>query len=62
MTKPVKLISAQNSKYQSHLCAFGGATINALEELDGLYGPGDVTFHSQNDKAKVPVTQSRLHC
>ena len=33
----------------------GEATINALEELTGLFGPCEVTFHSQDDKAKVPI-------
>ena len=33
----------------------GKATINALEELTGLFGPCEVTFHSQDDKAKVPI-------
>ena len=53
---PVKLISAKNSKDQNHLCTnFAKATINALEELAGLVGPREVTFHSQDDKAKVPI-------
>ena len=34
---------------------FAKATINALEELAGLLGPREVTFHSQDDKAKVPI-------
>ena len=29
--------------------------INALEELAELLGPGDVTFHFQDDTAKVPI-------
>ena len=55
-TAPVKLISAKNSKHQNHPCTnFAKATINALEELAGLLGPREVTFHSQDDKAKVPI-------
>ena len=34
---------------------FAKATINALAELDGLVGRFEVTFHSQDDKAKVLV-------
>ena len=53
---PVKLISAKNLKHQNHPCTnFAKATINALEELAGLLGPREVTFHSQDDKAKVPI-------
>ena len=29
--------------------------LNVLEELAGLLGPGDVTFYSQDDKAKVLI-------
>ena len=55
-TAPVKLISAKNSKHQNHLCTnFAKAIINALEELAGLLGPREATFHSQDDKAKVPI-------
>ena len=34
---------------------FAKATINALAELDGLVGQLEVTFHSQDHKAKVLV-------
>ena len=52
----VKFISAKNSKHQIHPRAnFAKATINALQELAGLLGPREVTFHSQDDKAKVPI-------
>ena len=52
----MKLISAENSKHQSHpYTKFARATINALEELAGLLGPGDITFHSQDDKVKAPT-------
>ena len=64
-TAPVNLISAKNSKHQSHPgTKFATATITALEELVGLLGPGDVTFHSQDDKAKVPIGHraASKHC
>lgn len=66
-TAPVKLISTKNSKHQIHLYAkFARAAIHVLEELTGLLGPGDVTFQSQNDNAKVSIglkaVQSRPHC
>ena len=35
---------------------FAKATINYLEEeLAGILGPNEVIFHSQDDKAKVPL-------
>ena len=55
-TDPVKLISAKNSKHQNHPCTnFAKTTTNALEEFAGLLGPCEVTFHSQDDRAKVPI-------
>ena len=55
-TAPVKLISAKNLKHQNHPCInFAKATINALEELAGLLGPHEVTFHSEDDKARVLI-------
>ena len=66
-TAPVNLISVKNSKHQIHPgTKFARPTINALEELAGLLGPGHVTFHSQDDKAKgqldIGLPKSRLHC
>ena len=53
---PMKLILAKNSKRQSHpYTKFSTATISVLEEFAGLFRPGDVTFHSQDHKAKVPI-------
>ena len=44
-TAPVKLISAKNSKHQSHpWTKFARVTINALEELAGFLGQSEVTF------------------
>ena len=55
-TDPVKLTSAKNLRHQNHLCTnFAKATINALEELAGLLGPHEVTFHSEDDKARVLI-------
>ena len=52
----MKLISTKNSKHQGHPCTkFARATTNALEELAGLLGPVDVTFHSHHSKAKVSI-------
>ena len=31
------------------------ASIRLLEELAAIFGPAEVTFHSQDDKAKVPI-------
>ena len=56
ITAPVKLILAKNSKHQSYLCTkFARDTINALEELAGILGPADVTFHFRDDTAKLPI-------
>ena len=55
-TAPVRLISAKNSAHNTHEDSkFARSTINALEELSGILGPDQVTFHSQDDKAKVPI-------
>ena len=55
-TAPVKLIRAQNSEHKSHPDSnFARASISALEELAGILGPREVTFHSQDDKARVPI-------
>ena len=44
---PVKLISGKSLKHQSHSSTkFAGATIKALQELDGLLGLGALNFHS----------------
>jgi len=55
-TAPVKLYKAQNSKHASHPSKkFAQASIRSLEELAAILGPAEVTFHSQDDKAKVPI-------
>jgi hypothetical protein len=55
-TAPVKLIRAQNSEHASHVdTKFAKSTLNALEEIASILGPKEVTFHSQDDKARVPI-------
>ena len=55
-TAPVKRYKAQNSKHASNPSAkFARASIRSLEELSAILGPAEVTFHSQDDKAKVPI-------
>ena len=53
---PVKLIRAQNSQHSNHpAMKFDRTTINTLEEIAGLPGPKQVTFHSQDKKPKVAL-------
>ena len=53
---PVRLIRAQNDQHKSHKgTKFARATINSMEEIAGILGPKQVTFHSQDDKAKVSL-------
>lgn len=55
-TAPVKLMKAQNSSHAVHVSTkFARSSINALEEIATLLGPEEVTFHSMDDKAKVPI-------
>ena len=55
-TAPVKLLRSQNSQHKSHDAAmFARCTIRHLEEIAGFLGPDQITFHSQDDKAKVPI-------
>ena len=52
----VKLYKSQNSKHASHPSTkFARASIRSLEELVTILGPAEVTFHSHDDKAKVPI-------
>ena len=51
-TAPVKLYKSQNSK---HAWYTSTKFVHASEELATILGPAEVTFHSQNDKAKVPI-------
>ena len=55
-TAPVKLYKSQNAKHASHPSTkFARASVRSLEELAAILGPAEVTFHSQDDKAKVPI-------
>ena len=55
-TAPVQLYKSQNSKYASHPSAkFARASIRSPEEVAAILGPAEVAFHSQDDKAKVPI-------
>ena len=55
-TAPVKLYKSQNSKHASHPSTrFVRASIRSLEELAAILDPAEVTFHSQDDKTKVPI-------
>ena len=54
-TVPVKL--GQNNQHAKHEATkFARSTIHAVvEEIAGILGPQQVTFHSQDDKAKVSL-------
>ena len=55
-TALVKLYKSQNSKHASHPSTkFARASIRSLEELAAILGPAEVTFHSLDYKAKVPI-------
>uniref|UniRef100_UPI00358F8CD5 uncharacterized protein n=1 Tax=Myxine glutinosa TaxID=7769 RepID=UPI00358F8CD5 len=55
-TVPVKLMRAQNDQHSNHQDTFfAGASVSNLEELASLLGPDEVTFHSQDDKARIPI-------
>ena len=53
-TAPVKLYKSLNSKHASHTSTkFARASIRSLEGLAVIWVPAEVTFDSQDDKAKV---------
>ena len=55
-TVPVKLIKAQNDQHRRHTdTEFCTATINSLEEVAAVLGKEEVTFISQDAKARVPI-------
>ena len=55
-TAPVKLCKSQNSKSSAHVSTkFTVSSIRALEEIAAIFGPEKVTFHSMDDKLKVPI-------
>ena len=52
-TAPVKLYKSQNSKHASHTSTkFARTSVRSMEELAAILGPAEVTFHSQDDKAR----------
>ena len=56
ITVPVKLIKAQNDQHHRHMdTEFCTASIKALEEVTALLGKEEVTFLSQDAKARVPI-------
>lgn len=55
-TVPVKLLRAHNDHHVRHVDGpFCTATIAHLEELASVFGPNEVCFISQDDKARVPI-------
>lgn len=55
-TAPVKLARCQNDKHSAHEDGkFARTSIWHLEELASVLGPEEVTFHSQDDKARIPI-------
>ena len=53
---PVQFIRAQNDEHKNQKgMRFAKATINAMEEVAGILSPQKVTFHTQDDKAKVAI-------
>ena len=55
-TAPIKLYKSQNSRHASRPSKkFVRASIRSLEELAAILSPAEVTLHSQDDKAKVPI-------
>ena len=55
-TVPVRLLRAENNLHDKHSdTAFCTATIRGLEEVASLLGPEEVSFLSQDAKARVPI-------
>ena len=49
-------MKGENSHHARHPnTQFAQASISYLEELASLLGPAEVTFHSQDDKARVTI-------
>ena len=52
----MKLLRSENPKHSSHVGAMiTYSTIRHLNEVAGFLGPEEVVFHSQDNKAKVPI-------
>ena len=55
-TVPIKLIKAQTSEHKSHIDTdFCVASIRALDSLASFFGPEQVFYLSQDDKARIPL-------
>ncbi|KAJ6639411.1 hypothetical protein Bhyg_12155 [Pseudolycoriella hygida] len=55
-TVPVKLIKSTNDLHRQHSDSkFALTTIHHIEEIASILGPNEVTFISQDDKAKIPI-------
>lgn len=55
-TVPVKLIRPSNDSHRQHIDSkFAMTTINYIDELASVLGPNEVTYISQDDKAKIPI-------
>ena len=55
-TVPVRLLRAENDSHSRHTdTSFASATIHSLEEIASLLGQKEVTFLSQDAKARVPI-------
>ena len=53
---PVKLSRPENSLHKNHVATkFARTSIRYLEEIAGFLDPEECTFHSEDDKAKVPI-------
>lgn len=56
ITVPVRLIKASNDMHRQHKDSmFAMTTINHINELASMLGPNEVTYLSQDDKAKIPI-------
>ena len=55
-TALVRLYESQNSKHALHQSTkFARGSFRPPEELAAILGPAEVTFHSEDDKAIVPI-------
>ncbi|GBP81502.1 hypothetical protein EVAR_64211_1 [Eumeta japonica] len=61
-TATVKLVRATTYLHKSHVDQhFCTATIRYLESLASMFGPNQVFFISQDDKARVPIGMTAAH-
>ena len=58
---PVKLARATNDEHKSHPDGeFCTASIRAIESLASMLGPAQVFFLSQDDKARIPISNTAV--